>query len=605
MKRFLTILITLFYVSALCTAFAQGKATTNSATEIPAKVSQWIKNELAKAKRKTLMDFKAGEFFAPDTARLIGYIKGYSPQAGFSTGMIYIGNNVTNEDYPVVVQIHEDGRFESAISMNYPVYSSVKFNDVWIDFYIQPGQTLAVLLNLEDLRKNVRYLGVTGKINNELFAFQTKLPDLPFGKIYDGIKGKTPEEFKPFLDSCLADYSQTYQRLLKTEKISEKSKTILQNDYQMKYATNLFDYEMRYTRENQMPLEFYNFLQDIPMNNKELLSTHDFKIFINRLEYCQPLKAQYKVFEPISPEKSFEQYLFEELKIQKTPEDEIYLLMHDSIYIKLNSPKIAQEIKEKLYSEWDSVRTKYNERYEQQDTDYEKKYVDIIKDLTPEEKALGLYRIRDSIYTNVLKLKPGIVYDVTKIRSLNTIFGLLKDNKEATRNVLTTLVSDIPESFLRSEADRLFLKNFPEEQRGAYELPDTYEAKIFKDLITPFKGKFLLVDFWATSCGPCVYAIKQHKALREQYKGNPNVDFVFITSEGESPLTPYNNFVKEQELKNTYRINADQYRYLRQLFRFNGIPRYVLVDKEGKILDDNYDCFNPGTKLEELTKKGL
>jgi len=519
MKQIYIILISLLYVStSLSTAFAQNKITANSATEIPAEVSQWIKSELAKAKRKTLMDFEAGEFFVPDTARLIGYIKGYCPQAGFSTGMIYACNEVTREDFPVIVQIHEDGRFESAIPMNYPKYTAVVFNDSWIQFYIQPGQTLAMLLNLEDLQKYVRYQGTTGDINNELMAFNTQLPDIPYGDIFDGMQTKTPEEFKPFLDSCLADYSQTYQQLLGTAKLSEQSKTILQNNYQITYAMQLSDYQVYRQNTKQIPLEYYDFLQDIPMNNKELLSTKDFSIFINRFEYCPPL------------------LLF-----------------------------IA---------------------------------------LTDEEVLLEERRLQDSIYTNVLKLKPGIVYDVTKIRSLNFVFGLLKDNKEAARNVLTTLVSDIPESFLRSEADRLFLKNFPEEQREAYELPDTYEAKIFKDLIAPFKGKFLLVDFWATSCGPCVYNIKQHKALREQYKDSPDIDFIFITSENESPLQRYNEFVAEQELKNTYRINADQYRYLRQLFRFNGIPRYVLVDKEGRILDDNYDArSNLDTKLEELTKK--
>ena len=81
-------------------------------------------------------------------------------------------------------------------------------------------------------------------------------------------------------------------------------------------------------------------------------------------------------------------------------------------------------------------------------------------------------------------------------------------------------------------------------------------------------------------------------------------DFIFITSEDDSPLQRYNEFVAEQELKNTYRINADQYRYLRQLFRFNGIPRHVLVDKEGRILDNNIDYFTPyGFDLEKLIKK--
>jgi len=597
MKQFLTILITLLYVSAsLCTAFAQGKATANSGTEIPAKASQWINRELAKAKRKTLMNFKAGEFFAPDTARLIGYIKGYSPQAGFSTGMVYACNEITREDYPVIVQIHEDGRFECAIPINYPIYSAVSFNDERIDFYIQPGQTLAMLLNLEDLRKNIRFRGTTGIINNELTAFYAHLPDLPDQKIYDEKNDKTPEEFKPFLDSCLLDYSRAYQKLLETEKLSEASKTILRNNYQIVYATYLFEYENDYMRNNQMPLEFYNFLQDIPMNNKELLLTKNFSTFINRLEYCQPLSINIR---KITLKKQITSK--SDVEIPKIPEDKTELLMQDTIIFIFDS----NETKEKKLEVENDIVTKFYQMNKQDYEDYKKKYANVVKKLTPEEIAIEEWRLKDSVYTNVLKLKSGIVYDVTKVRSLDYTFSqTLKNNKEAAWNVLTALTSNIPESFLRSEADRLFLKNFPEEQRAAYELPDTYEAKIFKDLIAPFKGKFLVVDFWATTCGPCVYAIKQHKTLREQYKGSPDVDFIFITSEEESPLQRYNEFVAEQGLKNTYRINADQYRYLRQLFRFNGIPHYALVDKDGKILDDNYDArSNLDEKLEGLIKK--
>jgi hypothetical protein len=109
-------------------------------------------------------------------------------------------------------------------------------------------------------------------------------------------------------------------------------------------------------------------------------------------------------------------------------------------------------------------------------------------------------------YLNELHLKPGIVYDVIKVRELNYLFGdYMKDDKNDAQFFLSQQKSHIQDAFLKEEAERLFLKNFPLEKPVAYELPDTKEAKIFKELIAPFKGKILSVDFWATTCGPCVY----------------------------------------------------------------------------------------------------
>ena len=395
--------------------------------------------------------------------------------------------------------------------------------------------------------------------------------------------GKSPDEFISFYRECMSDYSSVHQRLLETEELSEMSKNILQNNYLMMYATYLFEYEMS-NRGSQMPLEFYDFLQDIPMNNKELLSTQNFSTFINRLEYCQPFRNT-----AIRPEKTYAQYLFEELEIPKTPDDEEYLLMVDSLNI------VPSNLTREFFERMDIIWEKFIERHGQEHYEaYKTKYEDAVRQLTQVEIGLARWRIKDTILTNNLKLEPGIVYDVTKIRSLDFMFRqTLKDSKDDAWTFLTALTSDIPEQFLKKEADRLFIKNFPtESQNEAYELPDTYEAKIFKELIAPSKGKILLVDFWATSCGPCISNIRQQKTLREKYKNSPDVAFVFITSEKESPSNAYDFFVDEQELTNTYRISADQFQYLRQLFRFNGIPRYVLVDKEGKIVDDNFMSHN-------------
>ncbi|MDR2683091.1 MAG: TlpA family protein disulfide reductase [Dysgonamonadaceae bacterium] len=332
------------------------------------------------------------------------------------------------------------------------------------------------------------------------------------------MKNKQPDEFKAFYNNLIADYTNTYRRLLDTQALSERTKAFLRNNYKVMYAMYLFEYEMDYNRrhDEKLPLAFYDFLQDIPMDDQTLLSSPDFMVFINRLEYCAPFN--------VNVERS-----------------------------------------------------------------------------TPEEIALERWQLKDSVYTQVLKLKPGIIYDITKVRSLDSSFkNLLKNNKAAAERFLAAMTSGIRESFLNSEADRLFRKNFPEEKRTAYALPDTKEARIFKKIIEPFKGKILHVDFWATTCSPCLYNIKNHKGIREKYKESPDVDFIFITAEDISPLAAYNRFVEEQNLLHSFRLTADDYLHLRQLFRFNGIPHYIIVDREGRILNDDASSYQLEEDLNEI-----
>ncbi|MDR3260325.1 MAG: TlpA family protein disulfide reductase [Tannerella sp.] len=592
---------------------------TRKPHEIPPAISSWLNEEIAASKRKTLMNIEDNEFFASDTARLIGYIKGYDPRAAFSTGIIYIGNDITREDSPIAIQIHEDGRFEGNIPMNYPVCQKVFFDDRGIDFYLEPGQTLAMILDWDEYRKakthnnykfqDVRFLGAAAEINREFTSFLVQLPDYPSRKIYEERSKKNPDEFKVFFDETIADYAAAYRRLLDTETLSERTKTLLKNHYKVWYAAGLLDYEMDYGYNNnkeKIPDSWYDFLQDIPMNNHALLSSYDFGLFINRLEYCSPLsEADLLVYRSMSPAKTLFQYMFEELGKVKTAEDEEYISMDDSLYIKIFQPDMTKEQQKELHEEHDNAYQKFLDRHQAQKDveEYNKKYVEI-KHLTQEEIETEGWRLKDSLYINKLKLKPGIIYDVTKVRSMDYRFKeMFKDEKESAWNHLTALAAGIEDSFLKKEADRLFLKNFPEGGKKAYELPETPEAKIFKDIIEPFKGKFLLVDFWATSCGPCVYNIKEHKSMREKYKNSPDVDFVYITDDSGSPYNTYIKFVEEQELTNTYRLTADQYRYLRQLFRFNGIPRYVLVDREGLIVDDNAPGYNFEHELNMILKK--
>jgi thiol-disulfide isomerase/thioredoxin len=494
----------------------------------------------------------------------------------------------------------------------------VTIERLMLNFYIQPGQTLAILLDWEDFLKADRYRNIDYKfpntqfrggaladLNRELKAFNDLLPEPDYGKIYSERDRKTPDEFKAFYDELMSEYSGAYHWLLETRNLSCDARAILENTYKIKYAMYLFEYEMDYNynnRDEPLPVAFYDFLQDIPMNDKGVLSAPDFSTFINRLEYCGPFSRMFhQTYGAISIEKTYTQYLFEELGLPKTPEDEIYLLMMDSIGI-IDKMDITDEQRKEWFEEYNRVTAKFGERHgEERWNEYDAKYVQ----KSAMKAVAEQWRLNDSVYIHELRLKPGIVYDVIKVRSLDFTFSnLLNASKENVQPLLDFITRDFTEPFLREEAERLFRKNFPDEVRPpSYPLPDTYEASIFREIIAPFKGKILLVDFWATSCGPCIYNIEFYKEMRKKYKDSPDAAFIFITDEAGSPQTRYDEFVAEQELTNTFRITADRYRYLRQLFRFNGIPRYILVDRNGDILDDNISSYGQEAKIQEAINK--
>ncbi|TGV04795.1 thioredoxin domain-containing protein [Flavivirga rizhaonensis] len=77
--------------------------------------------------------------------------------------------------------------------------------------------------------------------------------------------------------------------------------------------------------------------------------------------------------------------------------------------------------------------------------------------------------------------------------------------------------------------------------------------------------------------------------------------FNFINfKERGSPTHRYTGFVKEQELKNTYRLSTDDYNYLRQLFKFNGIPKYVVIDKNGDVISDDFPMHNFDYEIKKI-----
>lgn len=102
--------------------------------------------------------------------------------------------------------------------------------------------------------------------------------------------------------------------------------------------------------------------------------------------------------------------------------------------------------------------------------------------------------------------------------------------------------------------------------------------------LADLKGKVIFMDYWATWCGPCLVAMPKVKALEEQFKDR--ADLVFLKVNVNDDRARWMAYLR----KNTpggLQLFADEQRSaeLRKAYNFNGIPHFVLVGKDGGIVD--------------------
>nr|WP_320058115.1 TlpA disulfide reductase family protein [uncultured Bacteroides sp.] len=122
---------------------------------------------------------------------------------------------------------------------------------------------------------------------------------------------------------------------------------------------------------------------------------------------------------------------------------------------------------------------------------------------------------------------------------------------------------------------------------------------LFYSLTSKYKGKAVLVDFWATWCGPCKMAMQEMKPMKEQLAGKEIV-YLFIAGEN-SPKMTWENMIPDIHGEHV-RLTDDQWNYLSKEFKIGGVPSYFLLDREGKITWKSTGFPGVETVKEEILK---
>lgn len=96
------------------------------------------------------------------------------------------------------------------------------------------------------------------------------------------------------------------------------------------------------------------------------------------------------------------------------------------------------------------------------------------------------------------------------------------------------------------------------------------------------KGKLVYIDIWATWCGPCISEIPDLKKIEEEFHGK-NIHFVSICMNDSKES--WEKMVEEKELGGIQLFAEDGKHSFFQDYVVTGIPRFILLNEEGKIID--------------------
>lgn len=146
--------------------------------------------------------------------------------------------------------------------------------------------------------------------------------------------------------------------------------------------------------------------------------------------------------------------------------------------------------------------------------------------------------------------------------------------EKANKDFIEKMLADLPKQMINQPAPTFTLKDV--------------EGKTVS--LAELKGKTVIVDFWATWCGPCKASFPAMQMAVNKYKNDPGVKFLFIHTWERDDKTPTENARKYvEEMKYNFQVLMDMKdqktgaNKVIESYKVTGIPTKFVIDKNGNI----------------------
>lgn len=514
-------------------------------------------------------------------------------------------------------------RLEVPMAQAQPVFATVKN---YGRIFLSPGDTLYATFDgvWANRLERVIWMGKYAQINYDLCKFDID---------YWGMAEFTRES-NTLLNKPIDKYKEA--RAMLTQKIATRDKKYFEKNIcspgfieltEISNQVQEWDDYMRYRwlperfrrSTAQFPPEYFDFLKEIDYSNRKYWYSENMAWFLsevknwlstaNQTEFTVDdiIEAALKsdIVIPDSTKKAMQEYL-NQGKIR---------LGDKSI------SAIAKELNNSFKAEIDSVfKSLENKKdfdivdfYRKKQTTYNPEEFEIIANWMKSSKDIDIQNIyvaehrKQKSFNNfeLINASEDTKKMLTIMMSLNEFNSTLEDlNEKDIRDGYARLQKlDIHPSVLEivhqqyEESLAIIAQPMPGDvnlETVASGSADEFMAK----LAQKHAGKVVYIDFWAPWCGPCRGEFPYAPQLKKNFEGK-DVVFVYICGSGEK--NAWENCIKQYKVNGDhYYVEAKTYDGLQKKYSINAIPRFMIMDKQGKIVD--FASSRP-SNLEETSRR--